>query len=127
MFFPGYDEYIQIDWRYGDVSDGMGIAQCFMNSVEVALTIYAYFIRDQDRVAAWLAIFISAAFTFWKTVLYLGSEAVFGFDKMNDVPLWKFLFLYLLPSSFWIGFPAGICYKALHLMYHTLHVKENTD
>eukprot|EP00009_Paramoeba_aestuarina_P008918 CAMPEP_0201508964 /NCGR_PEP_ID=MMETSP0161_2-20130828/2134_1 /ASSEMBLY_ACC=CAM_ASM_000251 /TAXON_ID=180227 /ORGANISM="Neoparamoeba aestuarina, Strain SoJaBio B1-5/56/2" /LENGTH=136 /DNA_ID=CAMNT_0047903771 /DNA_START=204 /DNA_END=614 /DNA_ORIENTATION=- len=119
-YWPGYENYIKIDKRYGDVTDGVGIVQSFMNAAEVALTLVAWIQRNTDLRAVWLCVLISAVLTFWKTVLYMGADLILDWEGMAGVPQFDFYAFYFLPSIFWIIFPFLVTTVSLNRIYNSL-------
>mmetsp|Transcript_792 Transcript_792/g.1188 ORF Transcript_792/g.1188 Transcript_792/m.1188 type:complete len:174 (-) Transcript_792:50-571(-) len=118
-FWPGYENYVRVDYRYEDHTDGISKIQCFMNGVEVSLTLIAFFLRDSDPRTCWIAIFISALMTFWKTVLYMGADAINDYRDM-DVNRFDFYLYYFAPSIWWIILPFLITRLCCKRFYHSL-------
>lgn len=96
-----------MDKRYGDMNDTFVLAQSLMNYVEIVMGFLALYLSTQkSRSAAPLA-FVTAAFTFWKTVLYLLQYVDFvggGEYHAHNSTMDNILYLYI-PSGIWIIMP----------------------
>lgn len=107
-----YEKYMSIDPRYRDLSDGLGIVQAWMNFPEVAVALYA-FVAARGSPRVWVFLLLGSACTLWKTVVYLGADAVTGFESMASVSATDFWLVFVVPASFWLVFPAMVVRRSV--------------
>jgi hypothetical protein len=110
--FKVYDTYAQVDKSYSKEAflDGEAFprAQALVNLVEVALQFYCLILLwiSKDKPKGVLVGFSCQLMTLAKTVLYFTVDGVSGFKNSKHNPIFNLVFLYVLPNSLWIIFPA---------------------
>ena len=77
LFFP-YDSYLRYDPVYSDVHDAFGIAQSYINLLELALILAALLLARAlpSSSTPHLLVLIATSSTLFKTLLYIVHEAV---------------------------------------------------
>ncbi|XP_065184802.1 uncharacterized protein LOC135815430 [Sycon ciliatum] len=105
--FSPYALYIEVDGRYADMSDTFGLAQAYMNVVEVVLslaTVALHFRRDRR---ARLLGLVTLMMTWWKTVAYMIQymDICNGGDYLAKNTTMSLVFLFLIPNGLWLVFP----------------------
>jgi hypothetical protein len=108
------DIYIEVDHRYADPSDGLGLAQAYLNLPEVAMGAIAYAYHTRGNIGvSWLWALIASSCTLWKTFVYFGSDAVLGFSAFAHVSNLQFYGIYIIPALPWFICPFLIIRAAL--------------
>ncbi|KAL6066735.1 hypothetical protein QOT17_009319 [Balamuthia mandrillaris] len=112
-FWYPYQTYILADKRYGDLNDSFGIAQSWMNLVEVAICFIGLFQYHKGNSSAPFYFFVSQLMCGAKTVLYFLTEVCSGFEftghSLQQGDHLRFYTQFVLPSSFWVIFPLLVC------------------
>ncbi|XP_072039839.1 uncharacterized protein [Amphiura filiformis] len=106
LYFP-YNLYITIDLRYGDMEDSFGIAQAWLNVVEIFIGIGALIMNYLRKPSTLLVTLVVCTMTFWKTVLFLlmYTKLANGEDELGtDDPI-LLIFCFMIPNGVWILFP----------------------
>ena len=123
-----YQTYIQADGRYGDVNDGFGISQSYLNLFELLLQAIAMVLGAAGRNSAILFMFASAILTAAKTAIYFLTEVCSGpngFEytghSLASGDLFTFWITFVLPSSFWLIIPTIITYTTGKQILHALN------
>lgn len=115
--FAPYKLYGTVDLVYGKAAwlagDGFCAAQALMNVVEVVLQLWALRLWQVQRTNTLVSegtfvAFSAQLLTLAKTVLYWLMDILSGFKgTRHNAPLLAF-FVYYLPGSLWILFPAAV-------------------
>lgn len=105
--FQPYSLYIEIDRRYNDMEDTFGLAQAWMNAVEVLLSYVAVIMHFRGDTRSRLLAFMTLTMTWWKTVCYMIQymEICNGGAYIAGVDQFSLIFLFLLPNGAWLLFP----------------------
>jgi len=135
-----YNKYIQVDKGYGNMSDGFVMGQSIINVVEVLVCVYGLLelrkatappIRgrstsetDGAGVRALFAIMMSNLATFCKTVLYFLVEICSGFKYIKDCSLFDKVFVWFIPSSFWLIFSALTVAHIIKIFYNKMVTRD---
>uniref|UniRef100_A0A8R1XRP5 EXPERA domain-containing protein n=1 Tax=Onchocerca volvulus TaxID=6282 RepID=A0A8R1XRP5_ONCVO len=104
--------YGDVDLRYATTSDIVTMATGRLMIIEIILNIIAlYLCRDYPRHAK-LTTFLTSAFVFWKTLLYI---TMFIFPPKGSVNymaesanIWKRIFIFWIPNSIWFFVPLAV-------------------
>eukprot|EP01087_Luapelamoeba_hula_P012506 TRINITY_DN348_c0_g1_i1.p1 TRINITY_DN348_c0_g1~~TRINITY_DN348_c0_g1_i1.p1 ORF type:complete len:182 (-),score=32.59 TRINITY_DN348_c0_g1_i1:64-609(-) len=128
--WPPYHLYIEVDHRYKDLNDGLGYVQALLNIPEALVALYAYVKHvSGNNSSAWGYVLIVSTMTFWKTCVYMGSDAVNGFKEMAHVSTFDFYTLYFLPALPWLVLPFVILITAKNQLFspppHTTPTNNN--
>ena len=115
-----YSKYITIDYVYRDIDNEFGIAQSWMNIVEVALLYVGLLLYRSARAASLLSFLVSLLFTFSKTVLYALVETAANNANVAHNDWNTFIFLYILPNYCWIVFPGILSITILRKLHRVL-------
>ncbi|XP_072039841.1 uncharacterized protein [Amphiura filiformis] len=104
--YSPYNLYITIDKRYGDMEDSFGLAQSWLNIVEIFLGIVALILNYQRKPSALLVTLVVCTMTFWKTVLYnlMYTRLANGEELGTDDPM-MIIFCFVIPNGCWVLFP----------------------
>lgn len=109
--FTPYAKYITVDPLYGNLQNAFVIAQSCMNYVEITLTLLSvglYHILGRRNLGC-LILLVASVMTWSKTVLYFVHdyfERPLHPPKIPlEIPTWEYVFLFIIPSSFWIVLP----------------------
>ncbi len=110
IFMP-YAKYITVDPLYGNLKNAFVVAQSCMNYVEVSLTLFSVILYHifRRRNLGCLVLLIASVMTWSKTVLYFIHDFFERPLHPQELPIkietWEYLFLFIIPSSFWIILP----------------------
>ncbi|KAL4449560.1 hypothetical protein ABPG74_007383 [Tetrahymena malaccensis] len=109
-FWKPYATYIQIDKLYGDMQDQFVVEQSVLNIYECVINIISLCLifsnSQKKKLGGTFMAILANAFTFWKTVLY------FQYGFPHSLPIknyFEYIFLYVVPSSFWVIVPLLSC------------------
>lgn len=110
IFVP-YAKYITVDPLYGNLKNAFVIAQSCMNYIELTLTLFSvilYHLLGRRNLGC-LILLIASVMTWSKTVLYFIHDYFERPLHPQELPIkietWEYLFLFIIPSSFWIILP----------------------
>ena len=110
IFFP-YVKYVTLDPLYGNLQNAFVIAQSWMNYVEVSLTlssVFLYHAAGQRNLSCFILL-VASVMTWSKTVLYFVHDyferSLHPQDLSIQIPIWEYLFLFIIPSSIWLLLP----------------------
>jgi len=114
--FTPYDQYIKYDPIYGDTTDAFGIAQSYINIVEVVLQLSGLLLSYTNRSSAVgpMMVFIASVATLFKTGLYLlyGVCEVHPTSKYHVLRpnTWDtgYVTIFAIPTSFWFICPLAL-------------------
>ncbi|KXJ26473.1 uncharacterized protein LOC110240530 [Exaiptasia diaphana] len=129
FFVSYYNIYIDIDRRYGDMKDGFVIGQSWMNLVEVFLNCIGLMLNMKSSVYTQPFVLIATTMTFSKTVLYflMSSPLCFGDMYFTGLSWLKFVFLFIVPSGFWVVFPLFCIISITLQLAHTIQSKHKSN
>lgn len=119
-FWSPYEQYIKYDPIYGDMDDVFGIAQSYMNIVEVVvgvLGLILHYIHKPSTIGAML-IYITSIATLAKTILYFIYDEVDPHPRTASYHLFHpltwdlgYVGVVLIPTAFWVICPAGLIWS----------------
>jgi len=126
-----YKTYIQADGRYKDMTDGFGIAQSWLNLVEVAVLLVALFAHFKGKPSAVFWAFTTCLMTAAKTACYFLTEICSGFEYTGAALAvgdhYTFWVVFVIPSSFWLIIPLIVCWVTGQHILHTLNKHAKSD
>ena len=114
LFFP-YDSYVQYDPVYLDVHDTFGIAQAWINLLEVAVILLALVLTRvlPSSSVPHILLVIATSSTLFKTLLYFTYDHVSehkGKYALVDPRTWDagYVGTFVVPTMCWVLFPAAV-------------------
>ncbi|VIO93905.1 Uncharacterized protein BM_BM6441 [Brugia malayi] len=115
IFYELWNIYSDVDLRYATTNDIVTMATGRLMVIEIILNIAAlYLCRHYPRQAK-LTAFLTSAFVFWKTLLYMTMFIAPPQGSANylaeSAGIWKQVFIFWLPDLVW-------CFVPLAAMMH---------
>ncbi|KAH7714200.1 Protein Y38H6C.16 [Aphelenchoides avenae] len=104
--------YADVDVRYSDPSDITTMATGRLMMAEIVLDVIALVMHRRRSRHTLLTVFMTSAFVFWKTLLYLvmyinvpeGNRSYFA----DGTPAWKIAAVFWLPNGVWVVLPLAV-------------------
>ncbi|KAL3994975.1 Emopamil binding family protein [Acanthocheilonema viteae] len=111
-FYELWNIYSDVDLRYATTDDIVTMATGRLMIIEIILNIVAlYLCRDHPRHAK-LTAFLTNAFVFWKTLLYMTLFIAPPQGSVNylaeSAGIWKRFFIFWLPDLIWCFVPLAV-------------------
>mmetsp|Transcript_27393 Transcript_27393/g.68769 ORF Transcript_27393/g.68769 Transcript_27393/m.68769 type:complete len:174 (-) Transcript_27393:49-570(-) len=100
-----YQLYITVDRRYGDLGDGFGIAQSWLNLLEVVVGFWGLNMYMGGQAKAHLYLFSASLMSFAKTCIYFLTEFCSGLEYTGGADWYQWTTIFFIPSLFWVVFP----------------------
>ncbi len=118
--FQPYAKYITLDPLYGNLNNSFVIAQSYVNCIEVIFGLLSIILFHYCRTigmknfSSLLLLLVSVA-TLAKTILYFINDIVdiplHPDQHPDNIPLFDYFFLFLLPNITWVLLPSAIIYN----------------